>query len=551
MKTHRLLLFFLFYITIFKPTYCQENFGGHPLSETCTSLSLDIPVWNLSSTSAVANITKGDSENKGEALRYAYAETVNISMEKEGRTDIMANGDKVWRLGFHSKGAYAIGFSFPKFSIPEGAELYVYNADYSFVIGKFTSESITEEGIFYTQEVAGDEVYLEYFEPHDAEFEGTIEIGTANICYRDIFQHIKGAIGNAQGKCHIDVACPQAQNWKDQINSVVCITYKEGQYRYMCSGALINNTKKDKRLYVLSANHCYSAAARDWVFYFNYQNDECGGNYGKYNNTATGAIMRARGDIQNSSDFLLLEITGNLGSNFRDKVYFAGWNRSTSTPAVGACIHHPGGDWKKISFPKVIGTTALRPRYWEVSWKTGANNQGTTEQGSSGSPLFNSSKLIVGSLSNGFSSCTYIDESAIGPIGKDYYGKLSYAWTNGNTTNNAAKLQPWLAPNSSSTMMLEGMYYGDPSSIDSPTTVTPTLIISPNPATDNIYIKGKFESKRGQLRLFNMLGEMVFSNEVTLTEEIFLPLTDFRSGMYIVEITDGDEIIRSKLLIAR
>lgn len=551
MKISRLLSLFIFCLIIFESAYCQESFGGQPVSERRSYISEDVPVWKLTSTSAIADLTKGDDDDKGQAFRYGYAETVNISMDKDGRTDIMANGDKVWRMGFFSKGAHALGFSFSKFIIPEGAELYIYNADHSFVIGKFTSQNMMEGDIFYTQEVAGDEVFIEYFEPHDAEFEGTIEIENVNICYKNLFMNMKGAVGNARGKCHLDVACPQAQGWTDQINSVVCITYNEGQYKYMCTGALVNNTNQDKKLYVLSANHCYSAGAKNWVFYFDYQNNECGGNYGVYNHTATGAIMRARGDINNSSDFLLLEITGNLGANFRDKVYFAGWNRATTNPAVGACIHHPGGDWKKISFPKLISSTALRPRFWEVSWKTGSNNQGTTEQGSSGSPLFNSSKLIVGSLSNGASSCTYIDDKSIGPTGKDYYGKLSYAWTNGSATNNAAKLQPWLAPNSAATMSLEGMYYSASAAIDSPVTPTPTLIITPNPASDNIYIKGDFTHSYGKLHLYNMLGETILTQDVKLTGDVFLPISDVRTGMYIIEIVDGDEYIRSKLIIAR
>lgn len=536
--------------TFFNSAFCQESFGGRPLSETRTSLSLDVPVWELPATTPAEDV-KGATHDKGQALRIGRVEPVQLSMDNAGRTDRMANGDIVWRLGFHSDGAYAMSLSFSKFNIPEGAELYVYNADRSFTIGKFTSANIMEGNVFFTQEVAGDLIYIEYFEPHNAAFEGTIEIENVGICERNLFGHMKGAVGDAEGDCHIDVVCPEAANWTDQVNSVVCYTYHEGIYVYMCSGAMINNTKQDRRQYVFSAAHCYSKNATNYVFYFNYQTNTCGGNYGNYSNTATGAVKRAIGDIERSSDFLLLEITGQLSPSWRDKVYFAGWDRSTGVPSTGIAIHHPGGDWKKVSIPKGVGSNSLRPHFWEVSWKTGSNNQGTTEQGSSGSPLFNAAKRIVGSLSHGTSSCFYVDEYSVGPSGKDYYGRLSWSWTNNNTTNSAAKLQPWLAPGNANIMSLNGIYYSDATHIDSPETPTPTIKIFPNPTDGHLTLQGEFDATTGTVRLFNLLGELVYTQDVNIQNDIILNLDRVDNGVYIIELLEGDNIHRNKLLITR
>ena len=550
MKKIFLFLILTITTTIYNSAICQESFGGLPQSETRISLVQDVPVWELPATTP-ADETKGASHDKGQALRIGRVEPVKLSMSNAGRTDRMANGDIVWRLGFHSEGAFAMDLSFANFNIPEGAELYVYNADRSFTIGKFTSANIMEGNTFFTQDVSGDEIYVEYFEPHNVDFQGTFEIEDVGICDRNIFGHMKGAIGDAEGDCHIDVVCPEAAGWTDQINSVVCYTYREGQYIYMCSGAMINNTKQDHRPYVYSAAHCYSNNATNYTFYFNYQVNTCGGTYGNYSQTATGAVRRAMGDIDKSSDFLLLEITGQLSPAWRDRVYFAGWDRSTSVPSTGIAIHHPGGDWKKVSIPKGVGRNSLRPRFWEVSWKTGSNNQGTTEQGSSGSPLFNASKRIVGSLSHGTSSCFYIDEYSVGPSGKDYYGQLAYSWTNGNTSNSAAKLQPWLAPGNANIMSLNGIYYSEATHIDSPEIQIPTIKVFPNPTDGHVTLQGEFTASTGIVRLFNLLGEMVYSQEVNIQHDIILNLEGVNNGIYIVELLEGDNIHRNKLLITR
>jgi len=61
--------------------------------------------------------------------------------------------------------------------------------------------------------------------------------------------------------------------------------------------------------------------------------------------------------------------------------------------------------------------------HWRVEW-----SDGITATGSSGSPLFNINKQIIGFLTGGFSFCSDPDEP-------DYYGKFSKAFSSGNFGN--------------------------------------------------------------------------------------------------------------------
>jgi hypothetical protein len=93
-----------------------------------------------------------------------------------------------------------------------------------------------------------------------------------------------------------------------------------------------------------------------------------------------------------------------------------------------ASIHHPNGDYKRISFGSVNQEDPFNPqfsfylsglspaRFYGVFW-----SQGVTEPGSSGSPLLNSSHQIIGQLWGGYSSC-------IEPNTPDAYGRFSFSY---------------------------------------------------------------------------------------------------------------------------
>ena len=71
-------------------------------------------------------------------------------------------------------------------------------------------------------------------------------------------------------------------------------------------------------------------------------------------------------------------------------------------------------------------------------WTSTINGFGVTEGGSSGSPIFDQNKRVVGQLSGGSSSCFNTNYS-------DLYGKMSENWNN-NGNNNGSQLAPWLDP---------------------------------------------------------------------------------------------------------
>lgn len=549
------LLQILTIITLLLGSYsvkAQMSYGGEPYSFKNT-ISLAVPTIEIEALDAEALLAEDAAmPGKDHALRIGVTKEVNYNILNSGRIDLLPEGGRVWRIAFHMKDATFTSMNFSTFNIPDGAELYLYTPDREYVIGKFTNKNLMEDGTFYPQEMPGEDIVVEYYEPAGVPFQGNLVIDQISQGYYDFF-HIKstqGGIGNAEGTCHPNAICYDA-TWHAQINSVVCYTMTAGGYIYMCSGSMINNTANDNKQYLLSANHCYNSGA-SWKFYFKYQATSCSGSNGSILKTATGCSIKARDNYSSSSDFMLLEITGTINPTY--DVYLAGWNCGTATPTEPtscAAIHHPGGDIKKFSIPQTLRNGALvysnMSRYWVTTW---AYATGTTEQGSSGSALFNKDKLIVGQLYAGSSSCVATDEYHVGPSGEDFYGKLSNSWTNNNNSSNAKKLKPWLDPTNSGATTLQGRWMnGAPSSIR--TNESANLNIYPNPTTGMVTISGSFNEGDGVCNVYNMMGTLVTSMHVNLNTETTLNLSNLAPAMYLIEVSDNSNVYRSKILISK
>lgn len=379
---------------------------------------------------------------KDSPWRFGQNIFVNYNPENSGTWDVLPNGDKIWRLGINSPGALSINLTFDKYKLPKGAKLYVYNSDKSQLIGAFTHRNNQNDEVFATTLVKGSAVIIEYNEPANVEFSGKLNLYRITHGYRNVLDY--AAKLNTSGACNNNVVCPESSGWEDQIRSVaMMVTGGSG----FCTGALINNTNNDGTPLFLTADHCYSDPS-SWVFWFNYQSATCTNpTTDPSNNAVSGAVLKARNA---DSDFCLVQMNSTPPAEYN--VFYAGWDKANvaATSAVG--IHHPDGDIKKISFENdPLTSTDYLGEAGSIAdshWQIGTWDDGTTEGGSSGSPLFNQNHRIVGQLHGGYASCA-------DPTGVDTYGKLSMSWDRGTTS--ATRLKDWLDPTNSGVTTVDGL----------------------------------------------------------------------------------------------
>ena len=395
-------------------------------------------------------------------MRVGVSLDADISMDNAGTWTDLPIGARLWTLKVRVPGAKALTLGFEDFHLAEGSKLFFYNENRKQVLGAFTSENNLENRSFAIEQVQGEVVCIEYYEPAykkaGSADKTTFRIFDVGYFYREFtdlkpYKDTQTRVQESES-CEVDINCsPVGDDWQDEKRGVAQITLKSGGSWYVCTGSLMNNTNNDGTPYFLTAFHCgedntTTNEFNQWIFKFKYEAPAAqASGHGTTitseptgSRSITGCTKKASGDISGGSDFLLLLLNSTPTAAYEP--YYNGWSRSTTAPSNGVGIHHPAGDIKKISTYSSSSTGSYtgsaRNAHWQLQWRQNDNGFGVTEGGSSGSPLFDSNGFVVGTLTGGSSYCTMTS-------GSDYYGKISYHWeSNGNT--NAKQLKPWLDP---------------------------------------------------------------------------------------------------------
>lgn len=543
MKRLYLVAFVAFSLLFAGNGFSQISHGGEPLFNK-GALKVKSQVVYLPSIDNEALLAEDiDQEEGASPLRIGVVQNREIDVLKNARMTLDENG-RHYLLAVSSPGATFVSLHFSIFQPSGKGELFLYDQSGELVLGSFNASDVKEDGSFYTQAVTGSTVYLEYNLPADEE-PGRLVIDEVGHGYKDIFKSVatpedKGYHGNADGNCHINVACPEGNDWRDQIRATVAIEITAGGYMYMCTGTLVNNTRQDKTPYVLSAYHCQDVGTVSrFVCYFLYQTNTCNGTVGPYNQSVTGATIKAKLSASSGSDFLLLKLNSSIPDLY--KPYYAGWNRNNiASPAPGACIHHPGGDYKKISIPRVVTRmTGSYINFYSVYWYTGDQNKGVTEQGSSGSALFDSYKRVIGQLYAGSSSCTKMD-------GYDLYGRVYKSWTGDGTTTGS--LQSWLDPDNTGVATLDGLNYKE-EGIDIAESASRTLNVYPNPTTGVVHFDIDAIGE-ANYKVFDLSGRCVLEGRTILTSTVqAIDLSTLRKGNYMLNLYTSSSSYSAKIVV--
>ncbi|MFZ5980768.1 MAG: trypsin-like serine peptidase [Candidatus Zixiibacteriota bacterium] len=424
----------------------QVSKGGRPVSFsriTQTSIqSLTMPSIDRQA------LLDEDARDAGKDIpfRFGYGFEVNYNLDNSGTWEDLSDGSRLWRLKINCPDAYSINLVYSRFILPEGARFYLYNEDKSQVLGAFTSDNNKEYEKFATAPVKGNTCYLEYYEPAQITFPGEIAVERVVHAYRNLFNYdvVKDFVDFGEsGACNNNINCPEGAPWQNEKRSVAMILTGSGQR--ICTGTLVNNARQDLTPYFLTANHCLGTP-ETWVFMFNYESPSCTNIDGPTYMTVSGSTLRATNPY---SDFALVELSETPPDSFN--VYYAGWSVENNATDSSVTIHHPSGDIKKISFDfNALTTSAYAddPGSGDTHWRIGNWEDGTTEGGSSGGPLFDKNHRVIGQLHGGYASCDNILP--------DWYGKLSISWNYGSTAE--TRLRDWLDPDSLGVLTLNGRY---------------------------------------------------------------------------------------------
>lgn len=397
-------------------------------------------------------------ENLLKPFRFAHPFEVSLTPENSGKwyTTEKVN---VWQLRIRSVDAYSLNLILDQYHLPENARLFLISAETGEIKGAYTSDNNSEKQILAIEPVDGDELTIQYEEPVQVTFPGKFRI--SQVAHDFVGVTTKGShrpLG-ISGACNVNINCDLV-NGTESIRDAVCRIIIEGSE--ICTGTMVNNTALDGTPYVLTANHCISTEnkAQSSVFLFNYESPYCSSVDGDVSRSLAGSSLKASFD---SLDFALVRL--NTVPPYHYRTYLAGWNRKNTAATSTTCIHHPLGDIKKVAVDKNAPTTANFSSNGFIYSKSGFWNvlrwdNGVTEQGSSGGPLFDQNKQLVGTLTGGAATCTLPTN--------DYFEKFALAWN--HRSESAKQLKAWLDPLNSNVEKLNGMAMNSGKTLCRPTT---------------------------------------------------------------------------------
>lgn len=397
-----------------------------------------------------------ERRSPGVAPRFAESIEVDVRPDQFGLWEFLPDGRAVWRLRITSPDAHSLNLGFTEYYMPPGGQMIIYDPDGTQILGPFSVADNDIHKQLWTPVFPGDELVLEVQLP-------TTAIASLRLRLTSVNHDFLGFLSIASGACNLDVICgtqdgfPIVDLYRDIIQSIAVIGRNGDTF---CTGFLVNNTNYDCTPYFMTAYHCeinqYNASSV--VAYWNYQNSECrqpesaaSGDTGdgQLNNFNTGAIWRS---ASQQTDFTLLELDDPIPVSA--DAYFAGWSRSVNPPQdTLLCIHHPDGAEKRISIAYEDahvgswgGGSAEVPNGNHIivpDWTIGS-----TESGSSGAPLFNSDKKVVGQLHGGAASCNNNSY--------DSFGWFRSSWNGGGTPQ--TRLRDWLDPIDANPLEIEGRW---------------------------------------------------------------------------------------------
>jgi hypothetical protein len=444
----------------------QNNFKLPPSISclNCQTLSAIpeyiLPYIDNDSLSSVDSLLNTDTT--GQEMNYfAYPIPFNVSLDNSGVWDTLQDSSLIWRIKITSFNSYFLILRFEELQINKFATLYAYTPD-TLEIKHYNYKSNKTGGMFSVGLFNGASVILEYHLPKtEIKNKGILKTKTVFHAFKSLSATINDDL-NGSANCQYNVKCNQFNEYCDQRRSVALMAVLSDENHLVggCTGSLLTNGKRDLKPYFLTARHCYwcnnnliPSEQVDFIFLFNHQSQNCDNptQLPIFDVLEGGATIVAANE---QTDFALFELSQRLPGSYN--TYYSGWYAVKEKPSSGACIHHPKSDIKKISLytkeakfknkiiPLCEGESSGPDKTWDIDW-----DLGIIEKGSSGAPLFNQNKRVIGQATSVKKklSCKKQNKGSL-------FGRFDISWD--ASGNSSERLYDWLHGTQSNIVGMSG-----------------------------------------------------------------------------------------------
>lgn len=353
-------------------------------------------------------------------------------------------GGRLWTMTFASKDALSLNFVFNDFRLPKGARLYIENADKTVAYGPVTDEATTENGVFLTDIIPGEQATISLFEPSECEGQSSLTIKRVVHGYRSIQASTITRKATLKSITTYDLNISCYSDYEKEADGIGAILTSNGTA--LGSGALMMSTDFSFKPYFLTVYDFVDQnedgiitdeernAAENSAFKFRYKKVECGNTETTVSFTYNHAQIRA---AWMDTMYALVELNGNVKNN--PYLTWLGWNYESIAPGSATCPYYPSYYPESIFFDYSIATFDSPSYYLGNKGWIGNVDDGVLRVSAIGAPLLDQNNRVVGQI-----CATAIPDDESSP---SFYiaGKLSYSWYGAYT--DATQLQHWLDPN--------------------------------------------------------------------------------------------------------
>lgn len=396
------------------------------------------------------------SEGLIKPFRFGITKEETIDLKSHSTTERIRGFGTIYRLKLKCTNATCFNLSFDN-SSNENVILNIFSKDES---ENTFSRNIQKFSLFSSGIINGNEVVIEIFSENE-NYVTELILKFVTLGYKEINEEMLPSKNKTKllssSSCNRNVSCSEGDVYCKEKYSVAKVIIFGGSY----SGSLINNVRMDYNPYFLTAFHCLDiGTGADFqngiiseneknmlaytVFEFQYFLLNCSSGT-QYKYTYYGSEFISAWESTDFALIKLLEQPEPGETNFKD-VFYSGWDISGDTPSNVTALHHPKGDYMKIS-QRNSSPSTYSTYYWDVDW-----DSGTTERGSSGCPLYDDNFKIIGQ--NLGQPPPFVEPCH--PDKRTIFGKLSLSWHGGGTSS--TRLKDWLDPDETGVEVLDGIY---------------------------------------------------------------------------------------------
>ena len=236
-------------VLAFSCLFSQESLGGQPYSFTL-DMNDNVGLIETDIVDHEAMLAEDDQRPPHTPYRYGKKFEENYDFFTHATKEIVDDGNELWRLDIRSRGALAMSLEFSPFYLSDDAYLYMYDDDYSVILGAYSSLNNNEDDIFSIPLLRGELIHIELLIPEDTQEANSIVISEIIHDYRDILNLWENY--ESERNCGDNVNCSSADDFQDPVNATAFLDMGG----YICSGSMINNTNNDLTPYFLTAWHC-------------------------------------------------------------------------------------------------------------------------------------------------------------------------------------------------------------------------------------------------------------------------------------------------------